>query len=249
MATFTNDDGTKLIYELTHDMQAWGRFLNDHRVQSILFKAIRHSPLQNRISVNDLGNSVFIYTLAENDTWLTSEKKNPGAIFRYFEKTVRSLMKTRKFVKDYLGIDIKMATDPMPDNPLPLPEEDADSSAQIAAGRVDAFQEIIAKVWDSNMVYGELLYRYYVKLDSVRTIAEDFLQRGLMTTANFDGKVISSQALDAAENNVQTRKLNAARALFNKIAEQHDFPYKLEGKIKKSVLKTAAKERAAYFAS
>ncbi len=245
MGPFTNEDGKKLIYELTHDTQAWGRFLADDRVKGILYKAIQHSPLQGRITVNDLGNSVYLYTMAEDASWLTGEKKNPGGILRYFERTVRSLLKTRKFVKNYLGIDIKMDVDPLPDNPLPLPEEEEDSPAQIAERKVEAFHTIIAKVCDNNMVYGELLYRYYVRLEEIRNIAEDFLHRGLMTTASYDGQSISPQVLDAAANNLQTRKLNAARDIFNTIAEQQDFPYRLEGKIKKTVLKTATKELAA----
>lgn len=232
---FTYEDGAKLIDDLIHDKQAWGRFLGEERVQKILGKAIAKSPLRGRVLAQDLGNAVYLYTTVDNASWLTSEKKNPGGIYYYFALTVRSLLKNRTFVKNYLGFDLKVATNPIVDDP-PAPNED-ELFAPIAEQRVKEFEEIILQVWESHMVYGELLYRYYVVMDDARIIAKDFLHRGLMKTADYDGSSISERILDAAENNLQTRKLNLAREEFNKIAAIHNFPYKLNGKVKKTAMR------------
>lgn len=228
--SFTREQGEHLIHSLLYDTQSWGRFLMDSRVQGILFKAILAHGLQDKVSINDVGNSFFLYSL-NNNAWLTNEK-DPARIYGYFSVTIHHLLSNRHFLKNYLGIDPKVPVDPLP--PTPIPENSEDSPSLIAADRVDEFKQIIAEVSQESPVLGELLNRYYLEMDDIRAIAADFLNRGWVKTSCNDGE----KALDAATNNLQTRKLNAARTVFNQIALDKGFPFRLDGKVKKSIMRT-----------
>ena len=92
------------------------------------------------------------------------------------------------------------------------------------------FQKIICDVSEDKPDCGELLERYYLEMEDIRDIAADFLSRGIVKSSFSDYE----RALDAAENNLQTRRLNTARAAFNKIADSKGFPFSLNGKVKKS---------------
>ena len=239
---FTNEDGAKLIHDLLYSPKTWGTFLSNPLVVSILKYAIDHSPLRNYATVGDLGQSFFEYTFTENDSWLSKDKKNPGGIYTYLSKTIRSLLNNRHFVKNYLGVDLLMIMGPIPDYPIPI-EEEEESSAIKALRQVEEFEEIVNAVWEKSPTLGELLYRYYFKLDDIQDIAHDFLRDNKMTAAGFDGETITDDVLTAAKNNLQTRKLNMAREAFNQIADARNFPFRLEGKVKKSILKTLRSEQ------
>lgn len=234
---FSNEDGAKLIHDLLYTPKAWVDFLNNPFVLIILQCAIYDSPLRNRVSAGDLGHSFYEYTVTENNSWLSNDKNNPGGIYSYFAKTVRSLLHNRRFVKYYLGIDLLMTLKPIPDNPL-FPDDEEESSAIKALRHVEEFEEIIEAVWDESPILGELLYRYYIKLDGIQDIAYDFLRDNKMTADGYDGETITADVLNAAKNNLQTRKLNMARGVFNQIASERHFPFRLEGKVKKSIMRT-----------
>lgn len=235
---FSNEDGARLIHDLLNSPQAWGKFLYDPLVITILQCVISASPLRNLVSPLDFGHAIFLFTLTEKTTWLSSEKKDPGGIYGYFAKTARSLLKNRRFVKTYLGCDIKMYMDPLP-IVIPFSTDDEEESSAIKALRqVEEFQDIVNAVWEKAPTLGELLYRYYCKLDDIQDIARDFLRDNKVSAAGFDGEIITDDVLAAAKNNLQTRKLNLAREAFNQIADARNFPFRLEGKVKKSILKT-----------
>lgn len=235
---FSNEDGARLIHNLLNSPQAWGEFLYDPLVITILQCVISASPLRNRISPYDLGHSIYLYTLTEKSTWLSSEKKDPGGIYGYFSKTARSLLNNRRFVKNYLGWDLKMYMDPLPIVIPVYTDDEGESSAIKALRQVEEFEDIVNAVWEKSPTLGELLYRYYCKLDDIQDIARDFLRDNKVSAAGFDGKTITDDVLIAAKNNLQTRKLNLAREAFNQIADTRHFPFRLEGKVKKSILKT-----------
>ena len=213
-------------------MSAWGRFLMEERVQGIIFNAILYHGLLDKVSINDVGNSFFLYSL-ENDDWLTNEK-DPDKVYSYFGTTISHLLGNRKFMKEYMGIDLKINADPLPPI-VPIIDDEDLSNSIIAAERMDDFRRIIDKVSKEKPELGELLERYYLDMEDIRDIAADFLRRGLVKTSCQD----EEKNLDAATNNLQTRKLNAARNIFNEIAHSHGFPYKLNGKVKKSIMRSA----------
>ena len=228
--TLTAEAGKNLVHQLLNDVNAWGRFLMEARVQGIIFNAILGHGLQGRVSVNDVGNSFFLYSLENND-WLTKEK-NPAKVYSYFAVTVHHLLGNRKFMKEYLGIDLKVDADPLPPV-LPMEDDGNPGTAIVAAERMDEFRRIICEVSDHKPDLGELLERYYLDMEDIRTIAADFLHRGLVKSSCKD----ENNNLAAATNNLQTRKLNAARNAFNDVAQTQGFPYTLNGKVKKSIIR------------
>lgn len=224
---FSAEDGDHLIHELLYNPQAWGRFLMETRVRNILSCAIHKHGLKYKVSVDDLGNSFYLYS-QDNNAWLTNDKDS-SKIYSYFSTTLYRLLGNRKFLKEYLGLDIKMPSDPLPPV-LHIPDSGEESSSSIAAARMEDFQKIICDVSEDKPDCGELLERYYLEMEDIRDIAADFLSRGIVKSSFSDYE----RALDAAENNLQTRRLNTARAAFNKIADSKGFPFSLNGKVKKS---------------
>ena len=163
--SFSNEDGLKLIAGLVeNDPNIWCVFLESKRVVLILERALRATCVWGKVTVKDLASAIYIYTVTEDNRWLTSEKKNPGAIFDYFSKTVRSLLHNRTFTRVHLGFDPIIdnhseAIDVAPENNRPLEErlsgqEDEDAGKEIARKKVQVFVDIIMLVSEIKAVYG-----------------------------------------------------------------------------------------------
>lgn len=247
----SNEDGTKLIAGLIeNDPNVWKEFLESKRISVILEKALRASCVWGKVTVQDFASAIYIYTVDVDNRWLTSEKKNPGAIFDYFAKTVRSLLHSRKFTRSYLGFDPIIdrhseAIDVASENNRPLEErlfnqEEEDSNREIARKKVQVFEEIITLVGEKKADYGELLRRYYVLHEDLRAIAVDFMRRGLIKGRCYKEEELAEEEIQKAFDNLQNARLARARDKFNEIALSRNFPL-LEGKIKKSMFKETKK--------
>lgn len=247
----TNEEGIKLIAGLIeNDHDIWEGFLESKRVVEILMRALRATCLWGKVTVQDLASAIYIYTVTEDNRWLTSEKKNPGAIFDYFAKTVRSLLKSRKFMRSLLGFDPMIdkyseAIDVAPENNRSLEErladhDNEDVSREIARKKVQVFEEIIKLVGEKKADYGELLRRYYVLHEDLRAIAIDFMRRGLIKGKRYKEEELNEVEIQKAFDNLQNARLARARDKFNEIALARNFPL-LEGKIKKSMFKDTKK--------
>lgn len=247
----TNEDGIKLIAGLiVNDHDIWEEFLESKRVVEILMRALRATCLWGKVTVQDLASAIYIHTVTEDNRWITSEKQNPGAIFDYFAKTVRSLLKSRKFMRSLLGFDPMIdkhseAIDVAPENNRSLEErmsdqDEEDVNREIARKKVQVFEEIIALVGEKKADYGELLRRYYVLHEDLHVIAIDFMRRGLIKGRRYKEEELTEVEIKKAFDNLQNARLARARDKFNEIALARNFPL-LEGKIKKSMLKETKK--------
>lgn len=245
--SLSNQDGIRLIAGLIeNDPKYWTDFLESKRVSEILEKALRATCLWGKVTVKDLASAIYIHTVTEDNRWLTSEKENPGAIFSYFAKTVRSLLKSRKFMRSLLGFDPKIdshiaAIDVAPENNRSLEErlsldDNKNTGREIARKKVRVFKEIIALVEEKKPDYGELLRRYYLHNEDLREIAIDFMRRGLIKGRRYREDELTEEEIQKAHDNLQNARLARARDKFNDIALSKGFPL-LEGKIKKSVFK------------
>ena len=243
----SNEEGAILIAGLIeNDPNVWKEFLENKRVVEILMRALRATCVYGKVTVQDLASAIYIHTVAEDNRWLTSEKKNPGAIFDYFAKTVRSLLKSRKFMRSLLGFDPMIdrhseVIDVAPENNRSLEErlsdqDDEDVSKEIARIKVQVFEEIITLVGEKKTDYGELLRRYYILQEDLRVTARDFMRRGLIKGRRYTEEELTEEEVQKAFNNLQNSRLAHARDKFNEIALSRNFPL-LEGKIKKSILK------------
>lgn len=245
--SFSNEDGINLIAGLTENKpEVWAEFLECERVAIILEYALKGAFLWGKVTVKDLANAIYIYTVTENNRWLTSEKETPGAIFDYFTKTVRSLLHNRKFMRSLIGFDSKVdifsvPIDVAPENNRSLEErlpcqEDDIISSENARKKVQVFIEIISLVSEKKADYGELLRRYYIDHEDLRKIAIDFMKRGLIKGRYYKEEELNEEEIQKAHDNLQNSRLARARDKFNEIALTKDFPL-LEGKIKKSMFK------------
>lgn len=243
----SSEEGTKLIAGLIeNDPEVWEAFLESKRVAVILERALSATCMHGKVTMQDLASAIYIHTVSEDNRWLTSEKKNPGAIFDYFAKTVRSLLKSRKFMRSLLGFDPLIdkhseAIDVAPENNRSLEErlsdqDNEDANREIARLKVQVFEEIITLVGEKKADYGELLRRYYILQEDLRVIAIDFMRRGLIKGRRFKEEELTEAEIQKAFDNLQNARLARARDKFNEIALSKNFPL-FEGKIKKSVLK------------
>lgn len=249
--SISNEDGEKLIAGLIdNDPEVWKVFLESERVVTILMRALRATCVYGKVTVQDLASAIYIHTVTDDNRWLTSEKKNPGAIFDYFAKTVRSLLKSRQFMRSLLGFDPKIdsyseAIDVAPENNRSLEErlsnqEDEDVSREIAREKVQVFEEIISLVGENKTDYSELLRRYYILHEDLHVIAIDFMRRGLIKGRRYKEEELTEVEIQKAFDNLQNARLRRARDKFNEIALSRNFPL-LEGKIKKSIFKETKK--------
>lgn len=249
--SFSNEDGIELISGLIENRpDVWTKFLGDNRVKLILEKALRATCLWGKVNVMDLANAIYLHTVTEDNRWLASDKKNPGAIFDYFAKTVRSLLHRRKFMRSFLGFDPMIdrhseAIDVAPENNRSLEErlsdqDNEDVGREIARKKVQVFEEIITLVGEKKADYGELLHRYYIQHEDLRAIAIDYMRRGLIKGRRYKEEELTEEEIQKAHDNLQNARLARAREKFNEIALAKDFPL-LEGKIKKSMFKETNK--------
>jgi len=245
--TLTREQGQKILDRLRNDAEYWGEFITSPDVKLILGNAIYATNLQNKITINDFANAIYIYSVTENSRWFTIEMDNPGAIYGYFKKTVKSLLFNRKFMRQLIGIDPSLdpqceSLDVKFDDKLSVGEKlcqkENDTSSEIAEQKIQCFKDIVSLMCDKNRKFGELMYRYYLKGEKAETIALDFLQRGYIDAKGqtVNGKY-SEKQLEAAIKNVQNSLLPRARDKFNTLALEMNFELKLEGKIKKSEIK------------
>jgi hypothetical protein len=230
----SGEDGQKILERLQREPEYLAEFLTSPDVKSILEAAIRACSRQNDITVNDFISAIYIFSKSELN-WF-EKIDNPGAVYGYFKKMVRNLLTNRKFMRDLMGIDPKldgqidsMDTKEDKDKSLAekLVEEETENSSEIETIKVDRFREIVCLVTEKSLKFGELLNRTYLKGEPAESIAVDFLQRGL----------IISRDIESAIKNIQNSLLPRARDRFNAIALEKNYHFRIEGKVKKSIIK------------
>ena len=233
--SISKEEGQRILDRLRSEPGYLAEFLISPDVRNILEKAINARNLKERVSVNDFVSAIYIYS-AENPAWFSKEMDNPGGVYGYFKTTVGRLLTNRKFMRSLMGIDPKIdgncdSLDAKEDDKLSLgeklSEKESDNSSEIAAVKVERFREIVCLVYDKSLKFGELLHRTYINGEKAESIARDFMQRGLITSPD----------LDSAVKNVQNSLLPRARERFNAIALEKNYDLRLEGKVKKSIIK------------
>lgn len=239
------------IERLREDKDALARFLTeDPKVKVILATAIRAVNKQKEISVEELTNVLFLEAVTNDRSWIT---KNLDNIYSYLKKTVRNFLignSSSAFFKDYFGYDPKFERkgvsidtpktdeDRSLEERIPAPDIDSESEQGMTAEeKIESFKHVIKLVTDKKPDYGELLYRYYIDQEKMRDIAIDFLKRGLIGGRRYEEHELTEKIIDDAEKNLQNAKLRRAREKFNEIALSANVNLRLEGKIKKSMLK------------
>lgn len=233
--TISREEGQEIIDKLRSDPEYLAEFLLSPDVVAILEAAIRARSLQKKVSVNDFISAIYIYN-NDKAAWYLSDMDNPGAIYGYFQTTIRRYLTDRTFMRNLMGQEIKLenkcdSIDEKDDGRQSLSEKISndvqDSSAEIAALKIERFKEILGLLYDKSLKFGELIQRTYIDGEKAESIAMDFWQRGL----------ISASDIESAIKNVQNSLLPRARDKFNDIALEKRYDLHLEGKIKKSIIK------------
>ncbi len=240
------------IERLREDKDALALFLTkDPKVRIILNTAIRAVNKQKEISVEELANVLFLEAVTNDKSWITKDLDN---VYAYLKTTVRNFLignSSSAFFKDYFGYDPKFERrgvsidtpqnddDRSLEERIPAPDIETDSEKGMSPEeKIECFKFLIKLVADKKPDYGELLYRYYIQQEKMRDIAVDFLKRGLIGGRRYEEHELTEKIIDDAEKNLQNAKLKRAREKFNEIALSANVDLRLEGKIKKSILKS-----------
>lgn len=225
-------------------------------VRLILESAITAASLKSKITVPDFANAIFVYTatgkVGNSEEEIVQKPWYeydiiPENIFGYFKTFVRHLFCKRKFMVYMLGTEpincnyrfdsIEAQEEGCRSLEETLSDEETDNSSEISSKKINEFKDILQQLYDKDPKKGELLKRYYLQGESAESIAVDFLKRGMMSYRPREDGSFSSDQIEAACRNVQNSMLPNARKKFNDFALNSKYKMKLEGKIKKSIIK------------
>lgn len=205
---------------LRKDTEALGRFLTeDPKVQAILVKCIRAGNLTGRVKKEEIISHLFIEVADGPKNWLNHDIKD---IYGYLTTVVKRFLflnkySRRSFMKEEYGIDHNIdehssSLDADPEDGRKLEErlliDDSNEAGNDYTALLEQFKTIVKIMGEKNPVNGELMYRKHIEKEDLRDIAEDFLRRGLISSADTEHAYLS----------LVNRRLPAARDTFDAIA-------------------------------
>lgn len=247
--------------------ELWHQFFELEEIKKILRIAVRASCLRGDFQslVEEMAHAIYLYSVTEYN-WVPKELRDdlidyktgrertpnePSHLPGYFEQVVLHLIIKRKFMRDYLGVDLKIDAgakhiDEVPVEGRPLGEKISsdntrETEIEEAKERIETFIKIVKIVEDRSPKHGELLRRYYIPpQDAMRVIAIDYLRRGVIKVGEKkygNEEVIPEDVVQHACDNLQNSMLPRACQKFNDVALSKQTNLQLKGKVKKSIIK------------
>ena len=217
---------------LRKDKEALGRFLTeDPKVQEILVKCIRAGNLFGRVNKGEIISHLYVEVAEGPKNWLNHDIKD---VYGYLTTVVKRFLFLNKyfqrsFMKEEYGIDNNIdehssSLDADPEDGRKLEErlliDDNDEAGNDYKVLLEQFKAIVMIIWDKNPVNGELMYRKYIGTEDLRDIAEDFLNRGLISSVDTEHAYLS----------LVNRRLPATRDAFDAIALKMNYKLRFSKK-------------------